>query len=71
MANQHFKNAAKLNCLGVTVTNQNPIHTATVSELNSQTVCFHSVQIFPPHALKHTMKIFRCIIDVEYIYGFI
>jgi len=62
MANQHFKNAAKLKCLGVAVTNQNPIHTAIVNELNSQTACFHSVQIFPPYVLKHKMKIFRCFV---------
>jgi hypothetical protein len=34
IANELLKNAAKLNCLGVTVTNQNPIYTAIVSELN-------------------------------------
>jgi len=59
MANQHFRNAANLNCLGVTITDQNLIHTAIVSELNSQTAWFHSVQIFPPHVLKRTMKIIR------------
>lgn len=52
MANQYLKNAAKLNYLGVTVTNENQIHTEIESELNPQTACFHSVQIFPTSCIE-------------------
>jgi hypothetical protein len=56
MANQYLKNAAKLNYLGVTVTNENQIHTEIESELNPQTACFHSVQFFS-HLVYRSIKL--------------
>jgi hypothetical protein len=72
IANESFEKVEKFKCLGITLTNQNDIRDEIKSRLNSEDVCYYSVQNLSSSLLiskNLKIKVYKTVILPVVLYG--